>query len=114
MNMLDTDIIVELLRERRHEVGVISVVTLIEVLRGIETTKRAKVKELVEESFTIVSLDNKVIETYCNLYQKLKEEGATVPDADLLIAATAIYRSMNLKTRDKHFERLRDLGLKLT
>jgi len=114
MNVLDTDIIVELLRERRHEVGAISIVTLIEVLRGIETIKRAKVKELLEESFTIISLDNKVIETYCNLYQKLKEEGTTVPDADLLIAATVISRNMNLRTRDKHFERLRDLGLKLT
>ena len=114
MNMLDTDIIVEMLRERRHEVGAISIVTLIEVLRGIETTKRAKAKELLEESFTIISLDNKVIETYCNLYQKLKEEGTTTPDADLLIAATAISRNMNLKTRDKHFEGRKDLGLKLS
>jgi len=114
MNILDTDIIVELLRERRHEVGAISIVTLIELLRGIETIKRVKVKELLEESFTIISLDNKIIEAYCNLYQKLKEKGTTIPDADLLIAATVISRNMNLRTRDKHFERLRDLGLKLT
>jgi len=114
MNILDTDIIVELLRERRHEVGAISIITLIEVLRGIEATKRARVKELLEESFTVISLDYEVMETYCNLYQRLKEEGTIIADADLLIAATAISRNMNLKTRDRHFERLRNLGLRLT
>ena len=113
MNILDTGIIVELLREKRHEAGAISIITLIEVLRGIEVDKRAKVKELLEESFTTVHMDNRVIETYCSLYQRLREEGTVVPDADLLIAATAMSRSMNLKTRDKHFERLKNIGLKI-
>ena len=113
MNILDTGVIVELLRERRHEVGAISIITLIEVLRGIEAGKRAKAKELLEESFATVPLDNRVIETYCSLYQKLREEGVAVPDADMLIAATAMSRNMNLKTKDRHFERLKNIGLKL-
>jgi len=113
MNLLDTDIVIELLRERRHEVGAISIITLIEVLRGLETRKRAKVKELLEESFNLLSLDNEVIETYCNLYHKLREEGTTIPDADLLIAATAMSHDIALKTKDEHFERLKKLGLKL-
>jgi len=113
MNLLDTDTVIELLHKRRHEVGAISVVTLIEVLRGLETRKRARVKELLEESFNLLNLDNKVIETYCSLYRKLREEGVPMPDADLLIAATAMSREMTLRTKDEHFERLRDLGLKL-
>ena len=113
MNILDTGVIVELLRERRHEVGAVSIITIIEVLRGIEPGKRAKAKELLEESFTTVPLDNRVIETYCRFYQKLRDERVTVPDADLLIAATAMSRNMGLKTEDRHFERLRNLGLKL-
>ena len=113
MNILDTDIIVQLLRERRHEIGAVSIITLIEVLRGLEVKKRPKVKELLEESFNIISIDNEIIETYCSLYRKLKKEGASLPDADLLIAATAMSRNMTLKTRDEHFERLRELGLKL-
>lgn len=113
MNLLDTDILVELLRERRHEVGAISVITLIEVLRGLEARKRPKVKELLEETFNLLDLDNEVIETYCNLYQKLKEEGTPIPDADLLIAATAMSHNMALKTKDEHFERLKKPGLKL-
>jgi len=113
MNLLDTDIIVELLLERRHEIGAVSIITLIEVLRGLEARKRAGVKDLFEESFNVQSLDNETIKTYCNLYRKLRKEGISIPDADLLIAATAMSRNMALKTRDKHFERLREFGLKL-
>jgi len=113
MNLLDTDIIIEMLRERKHEVGAISIITLIEVLRGLEARKRAKVKELLEESFNLLNLDNEVIETYCNLYHKNKEEGTPIPEADLLIAATAISHNMTLKTKDEHFKRLKTLGLKL-
>jgi predicted nucleic acid-binding protein len=113
MNLLDTDIIIEMLRKRRHEVGAISIITLTEVLRGLEARKRARVKELLEESFNLLNLDNKVIETYCNLYQKLKREGTLLPDADLLIAATAMSHNMMLKTKNEHFKRLRHLGLKL-
>jgi len=113
MNMLDTDKILELLREKRYEVGSISIVTLIEVLRGLDAKKRPKVKELLEQSFNVLGIDNKVIETYCNLYRMLRKEGVSIPDADLIIAATAISNNVALKTGDEHFERLRKLGLKL-
>jgi len=113
MSLFDTDVVVELLRERRYEAGSISIITLIEVLRGIETEKRAKVKGLIEESFNVVGLENKTIEAYCNLYRKLKEEGRLIPDANLLLTATAISHNMTLKTGDEHFKRLEGLGLKL-
>jgi predicted nucleic acid-binding protein len=113
MNLLDTDIIVELLRKRKYETGAISIITLIEVLRGLEAEKSATVKELIEESFNVLTIDNKVIKIYCNLYQNLKDKGVLIRDADLLIAATAISHNMTLKTKDKHFERLKKLGLKM-
>ena len=113
MNLLDTDAVISLLRERRYEAGAISVVTLIEVLRGIEEERRADIKELLEQSFDIVNLNNEVIKNYCNLYHKLRERGETIPDADLIIAATAISHNLPLKTGDKHFERLKNFGLQL-
>jgi predicted nucleic acid-binding protein len=103
-----------MLRQKKHEIGAISTISLIEVLRGIEPKKRSKAKELLEESFNHLNIDNPVIETYCALYDKLKNEGALVPDADLLIAATAITQNIELKTKDEHFKRLEKLGLKLT
>ena len=113
MILLDTDIVIEMLHKRRYEVGAISIITLIEVLRGLKAEKREKVKELLEESFDVLNINNQVIETYCSIYRNLKEKGVLVPDADILIAATAISNNMALKTRDKHFKELEKFGLKL-
>ena len=112
MNLLDTGVVIELLRERRYEAGSISIVTLIEVLRGLEVEKRGRVKKLLEETFNLQTLDNEIIETYCKIYCDLKERAALIPDADLLVAATAIARNLTLKTRDEHFQRLEELGLR--
>lgn len=113
MKLLGTDAVIELLRERRYEAGSISTVTFIEVLRGIKDEKRAEVKGLLEESFDVVDLNNEVIKTYCTLYHKLREMGETVPDADLLIAATSLFYDLPLKTGDKHFDRLKTFGLRV-
>ena len=114
MNLFDTDIIIEMLKEKKHRSGFVSPITLIEILRGIETGKRTKVKQLLEESFGLANIDNKTIEAYCDLYCKLRREGTLLPDADLLIAATAMAHDLSLETRDDHFQRLKALGLKLT
>lgn len=114
MKLFDTDAVVELLRRREYKPGAVSIITLIEVLRGMEAKKTAKIKELMEESFNLLTINNRVIKIYCKLYQNLKEEGVLIPDADLLIAATAISHNLPLKTKDKHFQRLQKLGLKLT
>ena len=113
MILLDTDVVIEMLHKRRYEAGAISIITLIEVLRGLKTEKREKVKELLEESFDVLNINNQVIETYCSIYRNLKEKGVLVPDADILIAATAISNNMALKTGDKHFKELKKFGLKL-
>lgn len=114
MSLLDTSILVELLRKRKYEFASISVITLIEVLRGVRSDKRERVKDLVEGSFDVIGLDNRVIEAYCDLYDRLREKGEMISDADLLIAATAISRGLSLRTSDKkHFERLKKYGLKL-
>lgn len=71
-----------------------------EVLRGVEEQKRPEVKKLLEESFIIINLNNKIFETYCHLYRKLKEKGILIPDADLLIAATATAQDLTLESRN--------------
>ncbi|MEM1674452.1 MAG: type II toxin-antitoxin system VapC family toxin [Candidatus Bathyarchaeia archaeon] len=108
MIISDMGILIETVRERGYETGAITIITLIEFLKGIAgPEKRAKAKELLEQSFTILNLENEDIKVYCDLYCKLKEEGALIPEADLLIAAITLSHNMTLKTRDKHFEKLR-------
>ena len=113
MSLLDTNVIIETLRHKKHEAGAISTISLIEALRGIQARKRPKAKQLLEESFNLPNIDNPVIETYCSLCDKLKDTGTPVPDADLLIAATAIAKNIELKTKDERFKRLEKSGLKL-
>jgi hypothetical protein len=114
MSLLDTSVLVELLRRKKYEFASISVITLIEILRGVKAEKRERVKDLIERSFDVIGLDNRVVETYCDLYDRLRERGEMISDADLLIAATAISRGLTLRTSDKkHFERLKKYGLKL-
>ena len=113
MNLLDTGVIIEMIRGKKFRPGIISLITAIEVLRGIEDKKRQKIRILLEESFSLLNLDNSTIETYCVIYQRLKEGGALLPDADLLIAATAVAHDLSLETNDRHFQRLEQMGLKL-
>jgi len=113
MKLLDTSILIEMLREKRYEPSAISIITLIEVLRGLGDSKRGSVKQLIEESFEVKGLDNQTIQTYCNLHQKLRKKGTPLPDADLLIAATAIANNLPLATKDEHFRQLKEFGLNL-
>jgi len=111
MNILDTDVVVELIRNGRYEAGDISIITLIEVLRGLDPEKEGKVKELLEKSFNVLNLNNDIVRTYCRLYRGLREKGEALPDADLIIAATAMTHNVPLKSRDEHFVRLEEYGL---
>lgn len=111
MNLFDTDAVIEQLGNELYEPGYITIVTLVEVLRGVDETKRDTVKRLLEQSYSLLPLDNDTIMTYCLLYRSLRKDGEALPDADLLIGASAVSKKLPLKTRDKHFNRLEAFGL---
>jgi len=111
--LFDTSKIIEMIKSDQFKPGHITVITLIEILRGIKGDKRDKVKKLLEEIFDILPIDNNVILEYCNLYDKLKEKGQLLPDADLIIAATAKAYDLELATEDKDFLRLEEYNVKV-
>ncbi|MGC8675664.1 type II toxin-antitoxin system VapC family toxin [Fervidicoccus sp.] len=113
MRLIDTSVLIEDVKKGVYEEGAISSITLIEVLCGIAPEKRVMVKELLEKSYELKSLDNEAILKYCVLYDALKEKENLIRDADLLIASVAIAKNLELMTKDKDFERQKDLGLKL-
>ena len=113
MNLLDTDVVTDNMESNNYVPAFISPITLLEVLRGIEDKKRPIAKRLLEDSFSVLNLNNSIIGVYCKIYRKLKAEGNLLPDADLIIAATAIANELTLETKDAHFLRLKSLGLKL-
>jgi predicted nucleic acid-binding protein len=87
------------------------VITLTEILRGIQGSKRLSVKTALEDAFNVVQISNEVILEYCRLYEELKTRGLIMSDADLLIAATAKANRLTLKTADKSFEKLREFDV---
>jgi len=101
------------LKKDVYDKALISSITLLEVLRGIDDKKRLQVRQLLEESYSVMNLDDSIIEAYCRVYRKLKDDGSLLPDADLIIAATAIAHNVVLETKDTHFLRLKAMGLKL-
>jgi len=114
MKLLDTNVVLDNIDQDNYAPAVISTITVVEVLRGLENKKRLSTRQLLKESYTIMNLDDEVIETYCQIYQNLKRKGNLLPDADLLIAATAIAHDLTLDSKDTHFQRLKPFGLKVT
>lgn len=110
--MLDTSVVIDSLRgDAVYEHGKISVLTLLEFLRGIPPEKRAPAKALLEEAYDVVGISNRAILEYCDLYESLKKRGEMLPDADLIIGATALALGEPLLTKDKGMKRLKELGI---
>ena len=111
--LLDTSLLIKLLREGKSIEGSISVITMIEILRGTPENKRPDVKNALEEVCEVIDIDDEVILEYCKLYDALRKRGRMITDADLIIAASAKARGLTLKTLDKDFKMLKDLGINM-
>ena len=114
MILVDTDALIDSLKKGKRMGDAISVLTMLEYLRGIPEDEREKAKKLLEESFDVIGLDNNVVLKYCEIYDKLKSKGELIGDADLIIGATALAKGMKLLTKNyKHFKKLEEHGLVL-
>ena len=103
--IFDTTALIQAVRKKSSfEEGSISIITLIEVLRGIEDEKkREKTAYLLQQAFEIVEVNRDVAHAYLKLYFELKKKGESCSDADELIAATALTKRTILLTSDSGF-----------
>lgn len=103
----DTTALIQTIRKGEDfDEGSISVITMIEFLRGIDNEeKRRKSIALIEESFDILDITKEVSLSYLKLYFELKKKGQIVPDADALIAAAAHCMNETLLTLDNDFKK---------
>lgn len=118
--LLDTDILSQLMRKTptvlnrarayllEHGLFSISIITRFEILRGLRV-KQAMVQLTAFNGFCagneIVPVDEKVIDRAADIYADLYSRGQLIPDADILIAATAREHDLALATNN-----LRDFG----
>lgn len=120
--LLDTDILSELLKQHplvlqrvrtylaEHERLAFSIITRYELLRGLKA-KQARTQEaaftLLCQASLILPLTDQVVDRAATLYGELHRQGALLPDADLLIAATALEAQRILATNNlAHFQRV--------
>ena len=125
--LLDTDILAELLKQHpivtqrtrfylsEHEHPTFSIITRYELLRGL-LAKQAVAQVAAFDSFCpsciILPLTNPIVDRAAKLYADLYQRGALVPDADLLIAATALESQLVLATNNvSHFQRIPELAM---
>jgi predicted nucleic acid-binding protein len=113
MTLIDTSIVIDSLQYDAPRLGSISVITLMELLRGVSEDKRPELKKHLEECYPVHGLDNDAVLEYCRVFDWLRSRGEVIPEADMIIAATAISNGMELETGDEHFTRLVGYGLKL-
>lgn len=123
--VLDTDILSELLKQHplvlqrvraylaEHEQLAFSIITRYELLRGLKA-KHARTQEaaftLLCQASLILPLTDQVVDRAATLYGHLHRQGALLPDADLLIAATALEAQRTLVTNNlAHFQRIPNL-----
>ena len=96
-----------------HERLAFSIITRYELLRGLKA-KQARAQEaafaLLCQASLIFPLTDKVVDRAATLYGDLHRQGALLPDADLLIAATALDAQRTLVTNNlAHFQRVPNL-----
>ena len=113
MTLIDTSIAIDSLQYDTPRAGSISVITLLELLRGVTEDRRPELKMYLEGCYPVLGLDNDTVLEYCRVFESLRSKGEMIQEADMIIAATAISKGMELETDDEHFTRLVGYGLKL-
>ena len=94
----------------------ISYVTLYEYLYGYYYLGKNYLKEknVLEKVFKVVYPTQDLLLQAMEIDVKLTKKGERIPQADILIASTAILLNAPLLTKDlKHFKKLEEYGLKI-
>jgi tRNA(fMet)-specific endonuclease VapC len=98
-----------------HRRLTLSVITRYEIRRGLEA-RGAMVQVRAFDALcslcTLLSIDDACATRAAAIYATLRSKGCLIPDADILIAATALEHRLALATgNQRHFERIEGLSL---
>jgi predicted nucleic acid-binding protein len=102
----------DIIRSRRSEPCAISVITVAELLHGVERAdsearklRRQAFVERAIDFFPVIPFDTAIARTYARLWASLVSQGIVVGTHDLIIAATALSMDYTLITAN-----MRDFG----
>ncbi|MBF0511391.1 MAG: type II toxin-antitoxin system VapC family toxin [Candidatus Omnitrophica bacterium] len=85
----------------------VSVVTVFELLRGVEQEKHIKQRKELISLCTVLDLTPPISERAAGIYTHLKKKGSLIHMEDILIAATSLHWRYSVKTANwKDFARI--------
>ena len=92
-----------------------TVINIYEILKGFRWKNNEKKEEQLKEfleDVIIFTIDEEVINIASNIYSRLRKNGKTIGDADILIAAIVIKnKGILVSNNTKHFEDIEELKL---
>ncbi len=126
--LLDTTWVVEYLRGNADVISnvqkfqkeglAVSILSVAELYEGIFRSQQPTRNERSLQEFlsavTILDLTETICRTYGEQKVKLLHEGAVIGALDLLIASTALAHGLTLLTKDRDFERVGNLDVKIS
>ena len=121
--LIDTDWMVDVLKGKAEAIqlidwvadqgAAISIITYAELLEGIVGVPQREMRERQLEaliaSIDVLPIDFDVARRFAESAVALRQGGLSIPDLDLLIAATALRYELSLISRDRHFQRIAEL-----
>ncbi len=124
--LVDTDVVANALKGRAEEVTLltnlspqglaISLITYGEIYDGIYYGRDPQANELIFQQFLrwvdVLPLNRTLMRQFARIRGYLRRSGQSIPDPDLLIAATAIHHNLMVVTHNtRHFSRIPNLTL---
>ncbi len=127
MTIIDTSVMIPLLNgspgtvEKIRDVSkqsgplTTTIITVYEVLKGacLSTKRESNLRRVKEalHNMLVLDLSPDACEEASIMFSKLRDEGKTVSEFDILIAAIAKVNDEALLTRDKHFRMIDEIKL---
>lgn len=125
--LIDTDILSELFKGhalvktnaaayiRKHNLLTISHIAKYEILKGLKAKKAEKQIEAFQRfclANRVLPITDDAVVKAADIFALLKEKGAIISDADILVAAIALTNNLILVTNNtRHFSNINDLTL---
>ena len=90
----------------------ISVITVYELFRGVESSKHIQQREELVNLCKVMELTRPVCRKAAEIFTSLKKKGSLIVNQDILIGATALYWKYPLLTSNKKdFEKIANIKL---
>jgi len=121
MYLIDSDFLIDFLKNKKETVSLISslnsgelhvsIVSVGEILEGVPQKEIKKYLKFFS-NFIIINIDIPIIIKFAEIRRELRKKGKLLDNFDLLIASTCLSRNLKLITGNKkHFNRIN--GLKI-